>query len=316
MYRCLLISAMFHGALLLFVAILSLTEPPVEKRKPLIINIKNPPGGGGGAKKESKPAGQMASLPDPAKLKTALQKQMEEALKRAAEKKVEEKKPKPKEPETKKEIIKPTVEKKADTPSKKVVTKDKEKKKIVESAPTPKGTPKPKEKVVASAEIDTADLLKESPKKTPAPSKSADIDLDDLGSLLANPALNKNTLGKIAAGTGAGPGAGGPGRGFGSGAGVMSLSESYAYMALFQIQQQFKPPYMKSGVQCVVSFHILQDGTIDQQSVKIISSTGRTELDQAALRALTDTAKLPPLYDGFNKQFLEAEIVFEYEKQA
>ena len=44
-------------------------------------------------------------------------------------------------------------------------------------------------------------------------------------------------------------------------------------------------------------------------------SSGRPDLDQSAIQALTLTENLQPLYDDFTKPYIVASVSFEFEKK-
>lgn len=196
------------------------------------------------------------------------------------------------------------------TETKVVKTKVKE---IVEKLPEPEATPKPKEVAAATPKVEIENIPK-------APVKGPEIDIGTLSDVAApapsidlassginmGAAGNANSLGNIQGGGGGGGGNGIPGLPPGYGTG-----DGYGSKVLWLIQSNFKPPYTMPGVSCVVGFHIMKDGTLDSWS--ITRSCGRTDLDQAALRALAETGKVAPLYDGFPKQFMEAEVTFFFE---
>ncbi len=290
MFRCLLISSGAHLLLIGIVFILGLIKPPAPAYKPLditkihAIGMLPPPGG-----MTAKPgpiAPPPVAPPKPAPPTPA---------------------PAPPPPTTK-EIAKPAdaapkpapIVKKAPTQAaKKIIAKNKD---IVESAPTPKATaaptaePAPAPKVTPRGTPPPVQLpgnLTPPTKATPGPM----IDVKGLPSAAAGhytgPSVNTNMLST-----------GGP---------LMELGENYAYNALYIIQQNFRPPYTLAGVSCVVEFKVMRDGTINEPKIK--TPSGRSDLDQSAIRAIHDTGRLPELYDGFNKPFMEAEVTFEFEKR-
>lgn len=93
---------------------------------------------------------------------------------------------------------------------------------------------------------------------------------------------------------------------------MLELGPAYSQQVLFLIQRNFKPTYAPAGTTAIVEFRITRDGTI--QNARIKKSTGRPDLDQFAMRALRDTARLPPFYDNFPKPFIDVEVVFDYER--
>lgn len=200
--------------------------------------------------------------------------------------------PAPKPPEKKIEAprAEPVV-KKTEAPPKKTVKKDVE---IVESTPTPVPTPKE----VAKATPKPEPTPKPKPEKTPPP-----VDLSALDVPAPAPAIDTSMFETPSVSTDDGA----------VSTSNLELGESYANMVLYMIQQQFRPPYTMPNLQCVVSFQIQRDGTLSNW--RILRSCGRGDLDQSAIRALTDTVKVAPLYDGYSKPHMDVEVTFQFEKK-
>jgi TonB family protein len=94
---------------------------------------------------------------------------------------------------------------------------------------------------------------------------------------------------------------------------MMALGDAYNSIALFMIQQNFKPPRTGPGVTCVVQFRIMRDGEI--KNIKIYRSTGHADLDQSAQRALQETVRLPELYEFFKSDFIDVRVTFDFQKE-
>lgn len=91
------------------------------------------------------------------------------------------------------------------------------------------------------------------------------------------------------------------------------LGSAYYSIALFQIQQNFKPPRTRPGITCEVQFRIMRNGEI--RNIRVVESTGYPDLDQSAMRALQVTARLPELYDTFPDEFIDVRVTFDFEKE-
>lgn len=93
------------------------------------------------------------------------------------------------------------------------------------------------------------------------------------------------------------------------------LGPEYTYMALYAIQQNFRPPRHRQGVKCVVQFRIMKSGKIDTRTIKVIKSTGRPDLDQSAVKALERTGTLAELYDEYPEDFVVVKVTFDFQKR-
>lgn len=165
--------------------------------------------------------------------------------------------------------------------------------------PTPAETPKPKETPAPTPEAtpEAKTTPAPTPAATPAPTAEPTpaapaVPAIPAGTLPAQPTAQVGTL--SAQGT------------------MLEMGPAYSQQVLFLIQRNFKPTYAPAGTTASVEFRITRDGTI--QNARIKKSTGRADLDQFALRALRDTARLPPFYDNFPKPFIDVEVVFDYER--
>lgn len=157
--------------------------------------------------------------------------------------------------------------------------------------PTPEATPKPKETPAPTPQPTPAGTPAPTPAATPAPTPAPSIPIDAL------PAQPTTQVGPVSA--------------QGS---MLELGPGYSQNVLFLIQRNFKPPPSPAGTTAIVEFRITRDGSI--QNARIKKSTGRADLDRFALRALTDTARLPPFYDTFPKPFIDVEVIFDYERSS
>ena len=74
------------------------------------------------------------------------------------------------------------------------------------------------------------------------------------------------------------------------------------------------PPSVEKGEQGVnsVEFHILQNGTVPKDSVKMGFQSGKTALDAASLQAVREAAPINHLPDKFSQPFIVLRITFYY----
>lgn len=93
--------------------------------------------------------------------------------------------------------------------------------------------------------------------------------------------------------------------------GAPALSQSYTSKVVWLIGNNFEPTYAQPGRQTVVAFRIQRDGTI--MNARIHKSSGRTDLDQFALVALSKT-RLPAFNDGYPAQFADVTLTFEFDR--
>jgi TonB family protein len=74
------------------------------------------------------------------------------------------------------------------------------------------------------------------------------------------------------------------------------------------------PPSLEKGIQGVnqVEFHLLQDGSIAKDSLKMISPAGKSDFDAASLQAVRDTPQLGHLPKAFSKPLIVLRFTFYY----
>ena len=87
------------------------------------------------------------------------------------------------------------------------------------------------------------------------------------------------------------------------------LLQTYLAIVKQRIEEYFKLPYPRPGVQCVIQFQIEKDGTINSSSIKIVNPSGFSNLDSLAVQTLVST-RLPPLYDGMKTESLPVIVTF------
>lgn len=77
------------------------------------------------------------------------------------------------------------------------------------------------------------------------------------------------------------------------------------------------PPSVEKGEQGVnsVEFHVLQDGTVPKDSVKMTSQSGKSTLDAASLQAVREASPINRLPDKFSQPFIVLRITFYYNRK-
>lgn len=208
-------------------------------------------------------------------------------------------KPKPKPTPKPKPVVKstPKPRKKADAPKKEIV-KEYE---IVQATATPTPTPRPTPRATPRQTPRPTPTPRRTPRATPrptpkptparvvvrvpAPPPDPKVDIERMKSAKVPVSSDESWSG---------------------------LGENYNRMALQNISRQFKPPFNRVGVQCVVQFKIFRNGEI--RDIEVIQSTGRNDLDNAARKALIDTGRLQPLYDGIPGMFKQVQVSFDFQK--
>jgi TonB family protein len=74
------------------------------------------------------------------------------------------------------------------------------------------------------------------------------------------------------------------------------------------------PPSIEKGLQGknTVEFRILQDGNIQKDSLKMIASSQKSELDTASLAAVREAAPFSHLPENFSEPFIVLRMTFYY----
>jgi TonB family protein len=74
------------------------------------------------------------------------------------------------------------------------------------------------------------------------------------------------------------------------------------------------PPSVENGNKGIVSiqFRVQQDGKVPGNSLKVVSSSGKKEFDDAALNAIRNVAPFDHLPSKFSQPFVELRMVFMY----
>lgn len=76
------------------------------------------------------------------------------------------------------------------------------------------------------------------------------------------------------------------------------------------IKKNWNPPKAKESKRVVTIFKISKDGEL--LSLKIKESSGDKEADDAAIRAIKESAPFKPLIKGFTGQSVDIEFTFDY----
>ncbi|HEV8629145.1 MAG TPA: energy transducer TonB [Thermoanaerobaculia bacterium] len=93
--------------------------------------------------------------------------------------------------------------------------------------------------------------------------------------------------------------------------GVDNPTFTYGYYLdrmLLLIRSQWTRPALGSGVEAMVHFRILRDGTVE--AVELVNSSGYNSFDLAALRAVQSAAPLPPLPRSYREGELGVNLIF------
>ncbi|HMD09634.1 MAG TPA: TonB family protein [Candidatus Acidoferrum sp.] len=74
------------------------------------------------------------------------------------------------------------------------------------------------------------------------------------------------------------------------------------------------PPSVEKGEKGVsqVEFHVLQDGTVPKDSLKMTSSSKKSDLDAASLQAIREAAPFSHLPEKFSQPFIALRFTFSY----
>lgn len=337
MIRSFAISLCIHGMLILTFLMMAILPPPVKEIKPIEFDLQAAGGGGGGG---------AAPPPEPSPLATP-----EQQLPTPVPTMVPTVAPTPEPtieatptPEETPEIIRPNKTPEA-TPTPKATVKSTLRptpKPTATPAPTPRPTPKPtitalkapkktvvnKVKVITNLSPTPAATPVATPGKTivvpqvpgpaarqiqvpvaPRPGIIAPVAPGQGGAGNSGLAIKSRT-GQTSIGIGDGTGTG---DGTGAGSGPGGLGATYSGRVLAMIEANFHRP-SEMDVQAVLRFTILKDGTISPESIAIVKTSGYAHMDQAARRALLDTGKLPPLYEGFSQNQLTVNVTFDFKE--
>ena len=84
------------------------------------------------------------------------------------------------------------------------------------------------------------------------------------------------------------------------------------YMKTMQqdIKKNWNPPKGNNSKSTTLLFKIAKDGSLKQYSV--YKSSGNEEVDEAAIKAIKDTAPFKPLPDAYTKDDIDIQFKFDY----
>jgi TonB family protein len=74
------------------------------------------------------------------------------------------------------------------------------------------------------------------------------------------------------------------------------------------------PPSVEKGQQGTntIEFHVLQDGSVPKDSIKIVTSSKKSDFDAASLQGLQEAAPFNHLPEKFSKPFIVLRFTFYY----
>jgi TonB family protein len=116
-----------------------------------------------------------------------------------------------------------------------------------------------------------------------------------------------------------------PARGF-AGCAVMMLTDTegvtfntYLRDVYVSVKKRWfsnMPSSLEKGQQGInaVEFHILQDGSVPKDSVKMVGSSDKSDFDRASLQGIREAAPFNHLPEKFSKPFIELRFTFYYNR--
>ncbi len=91
----------------------------------------------------------------------------------------------------------------------------------------------------------------------------------------------------------------------------LGLPDYYAREALNRLARNFNvPPDKEESVEAVLAFRISRNGTISR--IRVTRSSGNSELDSLARRALETTSRFAPFPDDFDRPHADVEVTFSF----
>jgi TonB family protein len=172
--------------------------------------------------------------------------------------------------------------------------------KVMPTQQSKKANPQP-EKVAPKKEAVPVYLPKQ-PKAAPRPPAKAETMPAQPASAPAGAAQPATTGGKTEGGAVSSPAVGGKAEGVA----VSSSSEDFKfppYLVLVRdkIEQNWNPPPGAAGAKAKVEFTVLRSGRVGDAKLQV--SSGNFYFDQAAVRAILMSSPLPPMPEGFYKDY-------------
>lgn len=179
--------------------------------------------------------------------------------------------------------------------------------------------PPPKQKVIPKAKAPEPDAIplksksipkKQAPVETSQPNKFREQQRDqpnqvyhETGQVLSNPMYQM-------------PGAGGVGIGTNNPLGAEF--GWYAKLIINQVASKWQTaqlnPRLQTAPAVIVTFTIMKDGSVPQNSIKVSQSSGISPVDISAQRAVMDAGHFPPLPPQFTRSQADVELRFELKR--
>jgi TonB family protein len=91
----------------------------------------------------------------------------------------------------------------------------------------------------------------------------------------------------------------------------------YLQQIYFEVKKRWfanMPPSIEKGQEGrnIVEFHVLRDGNVPKDSVKMISSSEKTDFDTVSLETISDAAPFSHLPEKFSKLYIVVRFTFRY----
>lgn len=80
-----------------------------------------------------------------------------------------------------------------------------------------------------------------------------------------------------------------------------------------QIKENWNPPKSDSASSVVLKYQIKKDGNLGSYEIK--TSSGNTEIDNAAIEALKKSSPFPKLPTNYEGEYIDVEFIFDYNVQ-
>jgi TonB family protein len=74
-------------------------------------------------------------------------------------------------------------------------------------------------------------------------------------------------------------------------------------------------PYAMPGQQPRVAFEIGRNGDVNPTRIRVVQSSGSSQYDRIALRAIVQAGTFPPLPDDFKDQLVTIDIQFRFDAE-
>jgi hypothetical protein len=89
------------------------------------------------------------------------------------------------------------------------------------------------------------------------------------------------------------------------------------FMSVKKTWNGVMPPSVDNGEKGVnsVEFHILRNGSVSKDSVRLMFGSNKPDLDKASMKAVIESSPFEPLPENLTSDFLALRIVFYYNTQ-